>query len=159
VTGGPPELVIVPAYNEAATLASLLAEVRRAAPELTVVVIDDGSSDATARIATGSGARVLRHPFNLGYGAALQTGYKYALDRGAERIVQMDADGQHLPEEIPSFSLRCAGTSATSSWARASSLRAATRWAPCARSDATSSGPSRGLPGSPSRIRPRASRP
>jgi glycosyltransferase involved in cell wall biosynthesis len=103
VTGGPPELVIVPAYNEAATLASLLAEVRRAAPELTVVVIDDGSSDATARIATGSGARVLRHPFNLGYGAALQTGYKYALDRGAERIVQMDADGQHLPEEIPSL--------------------------------------------------------
>jgi glycosyltransferase involved in cell wall biosynthesis len=64
-------------------------------------VIDDGSRDGTAAAAARAGARVVRHAFNLGYGAALQTGYKYALERGVDWIVQMDADGQHLPGEIP----------------------------------------------------------
>jgi len=95
------ELLIVPAYDEAERLPALLAELRRSLPELAVLVIDDGSHDATAAVAARAGARVVRHPFNLGYGAALQTGYKYALAHGVERLVQMDADGQHLPAEVP----------------------------------------------------------
>ena len=94
------ELLILPAYDEAERLPGLLAELRRAQPGLELLVIDDGSRDATAAVAARAGARVVRHPFNLGYGAALQTGYKYALANGVERLVQMDADGQHLPAEI-----------------------------------------------------------
>jgi glycosyltransferase involved in cell wall biosynthesis len=94
-------ILILPAYDEEASLPGLLAELRRTLPEFELVVIDDGSRDATAHAAARAGARVLRHPFNLGYGAALQTGYKHALERGAELLVQMDADGQHLPAEVP----------------------------------------------------------
>lgn len=94
-------LLIIPAWNEAERLDGVLAEVVRAASDFEVVVVDDGSQDETAAIAERAGARVLRHPFNLGYGAALQTGYKYALQRGASLVVQMDADGQHDPGEIP----------------------------------------------------------
>jgi len=96
-----PELLILPAYDEAERLPGLLAELRRTLPGLELLVIDDGSRDGTAAAAARAGAHVVRHPFNLGYGAALQTGYKYALARGVERLVQMDADGQHLPSEIP----------------------------------------------------------
>ena len=64
-------------------------------------MIDDGSADATAELARSHGALVLRHPINLGYGAALQTGYKYALRRGAALVAQMDADGQHDPADLP----------------------------------------------------------
>jgi hypothetical protein len=93
-------VLILPAFDEAASLPGLLAEIRRVAPRFELVVIDDGSRDATAAAARAGGAHVLRHPFNLGYGAALQSGYKWALARGAELLVQMDADGQHLPSEI-----------------------------------------------------------
>jgi glycosyltransferase involved in cell wall biosynthesis len=79
----------------------VLDAVARLAPALRVVVIDDGSSDATGAIARARGAIVLRHPINLGYGAALQTGYKYALRCGAARVAQMDADGQHDPADLP----------------------------------------------------------
>ena len=72
-------------------------------PDHELVVIDDGSRDATADVAAQAGARVLRHPFNLGYGAALQTGFKYALEVDAPWVVQMDADGQHLPAEVPAL--------------------------------------------------------
>ncbi len=65
-----------------------------------MVVVDDGSSDETAAIARRHGAQVLRHPFNLGYGAALQTGYKYARRHSARLVVQMDADGQHDPRDV-----------------------------------------------------------
>ena len=92
--------IVIPAYNEAATIADLLAELARVAPAYERVVVDDGSSDRTAALAAAAGARVLRHPYNLGYGAGLQTGYKYALAAGASHVVQMDADGQHLPAEI-----------------------------------------------------------
>jgi len=64
------------------------------------VVVDDGSRDATAEAAARAGADVLRHPLNLGQGAALQTGIEYALLRGAERIVTFDADGQHRPQDV-----------------------------------------------------------
>src|SRR6185436_6823253 len=83
-----------------ARLGPVLEGVFRAGLDCEVVVVDDGSRDATAEVAARTGAHVLRHPFNLGYGAALQTGYKYALERGARVVAQMDADGQHDPAEL-----------------------------------------------------------
>jgi glycosyltransferase involved in cell wall biosynthesis len=94
-------LIVIPAYEEGARLAGVLEAVARAGLACEVVVVDDGSRDETSLVAARAGARVLRHPFNLGYGAALQTGYKYALERGAAIVVQLDADGQHDPAEIP----------------------------------------------------------
>jgi len=92
--------LIIPAYNEAGALHDVLARVAEADSGCEVVVVDDGSRDGTGDIAAGAGATVLRHPFNLGYGAALQTGYKYALECNAGLVVQMDADGQHDPAQI-----------------------------------------------------------
>ena len=94
-------IVGLPAYNEAERLPAVLAAIRAAGGATEIVVVDDGSADATAEVAAKEGAHVLRHPFNLGYGAALQTFYKYALRSGAELAVQLDADGQHDPAEIP----------------------------------------------------------
>jgi hypothetical protein len=94
-------VLVIPAFQEAARLGPVLEAVARAALGCEVVVVDDGSRDGTAEVAARAGASVLRHPFNLGYGAALQTGYKYALERGASVVVQIDADGQHDPAEIP----------------------------------------------------------
>ena len=90
-------ILLIPAYNEATRIAAVLDRVARALPDYDVVVVDDGSSDDTGEVARAAGARVVRHPFNLGYGAALQTGYKLAVRMGAELVVQMDADGQHDP--------------------------------------------------------------
>ncbi len=95
-----PAVLIIPAYNEAKNLPDVLARVAEIDSGCEVVVIDDGSQDSTGDIAARAGATVLRHPFNLGYGAALQTGYKYALERNAVLVVQMDADGQHDPAQI-----------------------------------------------------------
>lgn len=85
--------VICAAYNEARTIAGVVAELRRAAYQ--VVVVDDGSSDATRHLAAEAGANVVTHPINLGQGAALQTGIEYALAQGADVLVTFDADGQH----------------------------------------------------------------
>jgi glycosyltransferase involved in cell wall biosynthesis len=93
-------LLLVPAKDEAESLPRLLAELASLAPQFDVLVIDDGSEDDTARIAKQGGCTVLRHPFNLGYGAALTTGYRWALRRGYDAVVQVDADGQHPPREI-----------------------------------------------------------
>ena len=93
-------LVIIPAFNEAATLPSVLDALRTDAPQCDVVVVDDGSSDDTARVAKAGGAVVLSLPFNLGIGGALRTGFRYAVDQGYERAVQLDADGQHDPSAI-----------------------------------------------------------
>lgn len=94
-------LVVIPALDEAARIGPLLDRVASTTTTAEVVVIDDGSKDDTAAIARNHGATVLRHPFNLGYGAALQTGYKYAVTRRVDWLVQLDADGQHHPELIP----------------------------------------------------------
>lgn len=91
----------MPAFNEAARLPAVLSSLARVVPGAEVVVVNDGSKDRTTDVAREHGATVLELPFNLGYGAALQTGYKYALETGAEVVVQMDADGQHDPSEIP----------------------------------------------------------
>ena len=88
-------LVIVPAYNEERGIGRVIGSVRREMPEADILVVDDGSADGTARAAYSAGAAVARHPFNLGYGAALQTGYRFATRAGYEVLVQMDGDGQH----------------------------------------------------------------
>ena len=93
-------LAVVPAYNEAATIAQVVGEIRTAEPEFDVLVIDDGSTDATAQLARGAGARVLQLPFNLGIGGAVQAGFKFALDNDYDFMVQVDGDGQHDPAEI-----------------------------------------------------------
>ena len=90
--------VVIPAFNEAAVIARVVSEVARAGYR--VLVVDDGSSDATADLARAAGAIVIGHPFNLGQGAALQTGIDYALAQGAEGIVTFDADGQHRVADI-----------------------------------------------------------
>lgn len=96
----PRGVLVIPAFNEAPRLAGLLAAIDAQGLPLEKVVVDDGSADATSEVAARAGATVLRHPFNLGYGAGLQTGYKYALSVGAPWVVQMDADGQHDPRDV-----------------------------------------------------------
>jgi len=97
----PKTLLVIPAYNEQNTLPEVLREVRTAMPDLDVLVIDDGSTDRTARLARDAGVRVLSHPFNMGYGVAVQTGFKAAFERGYDRVAQMDGDGQHDPRDLP----------------------------------------------------------
>ncbi len=93
-------LVLIPCLDEGPRIGDIVRRVRELHPGLDVLVVDDGSGDDTADAARKAGAAVVRLPFNLGYGAALQTGYKYALEEGYERVVQMDGDGQHPPEQI-----------------------------------------------------------
>jgi len=93
-------LVIVPAYNEAGNIEQALGKLLEVQPHLDVVVIDDGSSDATGTLAKQFPVALITHPCNLGYGAALQTGFRYAEREGYTHVVQFDADGQHLPEDI-----------------------------------------------------------
>src|SRR4051812_21107442 len=93
-------LAVVPAYNEEGTIARVVTNIHEQAPDFDVVVIDDGSTDATGERAEHAGARVVRHPFNLGIGGAVQSGFTYALDNGYTRLVQVDGDGQHDPAEI-----------------------------------------------------------
>jgi polyprenyl-phospho-N-acetylgalactosaminyl synthase len=95
----PPSVhVVIAAYNEASVIARVVADVSRSGYHL--VVVDDGSADNTAVVAAAAGATVLRHPINLGQGAALQTGIDYALANGADVVVTFDADGQHRAADI-----------------------------------------------------------
>lgn len=96
-----PMIVVIPARNEAGRIGAVIRSVRDVLDDVPILVVNDDSTDATAAEAREAGARVISHPVNLGYGAALETGYQYSLRRGYDVIVQMDADGQHLPEEIP----------------------------------------------------------
>jgi glycosyltransferase involved in cell wall biosynthesis len=93
-------LAVVPAYNESATVAGVVRAIQMGAPGIDVLVIDDGSTDDTRERAQEAGARVLRHPFNLGIGGAVQSGFVYALDNDYDFMVQVDGDGQHDPGEI-----------------------------------------------------------
>ena len=90
-------LVIIPAYNEEASLPDVLAELAAQTPEYDVLVVSDGSTDRTAALARDAGVHVATLPFNLGIGGALRTGFAFAVRRGYERAVQFDADGQHDP--------------------------------------------------------------
>ena len=91
--------VVIPAYQCAATIEPVIADARRHLER--VVVVDDGSDDATAERARLAGAEVLRHPYNRGKGAALQTGMRHLVAQGFTHALSMDGDGQHLAREIP----------------------------------------------------------
>jgi glycosyltransferase involved in cell wall biosynthesis len=103
------KLAIVPAYNEGEMIQRVVRDIRREAPDFDVVVIDDGSSDGTGELARAEGAAVITHPFNLGIGGAVQSGYKYAMREGYDVAVQVDGDGQHKTEYLPSM-LEALGT-------------------------------------------------
>jgi glycosyltransferase involved in cell wall biosynthesis len=94
-------LVLIPAFNEAACIARVIADIRLVVPDYDILVVNDGSSDDTASVAKTAGAIVISHPFNMRYGVTIQTGYKYAFANGYDFIVQIDADGQHDPTCIP----------------------------------------------------------
>jgi glycosyltransferase involved in cell wall biosynthesis len=94
-------IAIVPALNEEATIGRVIEEIRRFDPDFDIVVVDDGSVDRTAGMAADSGAYVLRLPFNLGIGGAMQTGYRFAFEQGYDIAVQIDGDGQHDPSQLP----------------------------------------------------------
>jgi glycosyltransferase involved in cell wall biosynthesis len=93
-------LVIVPAWNEAANVGNTVREILQEVVGADVVVVDDGSTDATARVAAQAGARVLSLPFNMGVGGAMRTGFTYAQRHDYARAIQVDADGQHDPQDI-----------------------------------------------------------
>ena len=93
-------LIIIPAFNEEAGIAQVVRGIRTAHPELEILVINDGSADRTAEVAAAAGAIVLSHNFNMGYGVTIQTGYKFAYEKGYRYIVQIDGDGQHDPSFI-----------------------------------------------------------
>lgn len=93
-------LVVCPALNESASIAGVVAEITEAVPEALVLVVDDGSTDATAAVARAAGARVLRLPFNIGVGAAVRVGLLFASRHGIGVVVQCDADGQHPADAI-----------------------------------------------------------
>jgi glycosyltransferase involved in cell wall biosynthesis len=97
----PSYLAVVPAYNEAPTVGRVVRSIRETLPRFDVLVVDDGSTDATCAQAQAAGAVVLRHPFNLGIGGAVQSGFTYALDSGYDYLVQIDGDGQHEPVHVP----------------------------------------------------------
>ena len=93
-------LVVIPAHNEEESLPRTLDEVSRRAPDVDVLVVDDGSSDSTSAVARERGVPIVRHPINLGVGGALQSGFRYAWEHGYAAAVQLDADGQHDPGDL-----------------------------------------------------------
>jgi glycosyltransferase involved in cell wall biosynthesis len=95
------DYVVIPAYNEGNKIIDVVEQAKKFTEN--VVVIDDGSRDDTAKIAEELGVVVLKHPINLGKGAALKTGCDFAVMQGAKKIVVIDGDGQHDPKEIPEF--------------------------------------------------------
>jgi hypothetical protein len=93
-------VAVVPAYNEAGAIGRVVDEIRAFDPSFDVVVVDDASSDDTTAVAQAHGATVLRLPFNVGIGGAVQTGFRYALGEGYDRAVRLDGDGQHDASEL-----------------------------------------------------------
>lgn len=94
-------LIIIPAFNEAVNIVEVILKIQKNAPGKDILVIDDGSKDQTALLASKAGAHVVTHPFNMGYGVTCQTGFKYASRMGYDYVVLLDGDGQHEPACIP----------------------------------------------------------
>ena len=94
-------LIVMPAYNESQAVGDVVREAFTVLPGITILVVDDGSSDDTAQVAAAAGARVARLPFNLGVGGAMRLGFHYARAHGFAAVVQIDADGQHDPAHVP----------------------------------------------------------
>jgi glycosyltransferase involved in cell wall biosynthesis len=93
----------MPAFNESEAVADVVREVFEKVPGASVLVVDDGSSDSTAVVARDAGAHVAVLPFNLGVGGAMRLGFRYALENGYSRVVQIDSDGQHDPAGVASL--------------------------------------------------------
>lgn len=93
-------LIIIPAFNEEASLPGVIQDLRSNMPDADILVVDDGSRDRTAQTARHAGVRVASLPFNLGIGGGMQTGYRYAQNRGYDIAIQFDGDGQHVAAEI-----------------------------------------------------------
>jgi glycosyltransferase involved in cell wall biosynthesis len=93
-------IAVIPAYNESHTLRGVIQSIQQEAPDFDIVVVDDGSTDRSAQIARRAGVPVLRHPFNLGIGGAVQSGFQYAQEHGYDYMVQVDGDGQHCADQL-----------------------------------------------------------
>jgi len=96
-------LVIIPAYNEEKNIGAVLEDIRRFHYDIDIIVINDASKDNTEQVVVEKGEKIINHFYNLGYGGALQTGFKYAADKGYEYVIQFDGDGQHDPADIQSI--------------------------------------------------------
>ncbi len=94
-------LVIIPAYNEEGSIGKVVEEVKTHSLRVDILIVNDGSIDFTSDRARKSGVIVLDLPFNLGIGGAMQAGFRYAFEKGYDIAIQVDADGQHDPKEIP----------------------------------------------------------
>jgi glycosyltransferase involved in cell wall biosynthesis len=94
-------LVIIPALNEERFIGPVLSAISKVNGSIDILVVNDGSKDKTADIAEEMGAMVIDHTYNLGYGAALQTGFRFAVTKGYDYVITLDADGQHDPGSIP----------------------------------------------------------
>jgi glycosyltransferase involved in cell wall biosynthesis len=90
-------LIVVPAYNEEEYLPQVLFDIRKSNPQADILVVNDGSSDDTSQIARETGVKVLDIPFNIGYGGAVQTGFRFAVEYGHDFVITIDGDGQHNP--------------------------------------------------------------
>ena len=100
LTKQPKILIIIPAYNEGKNIGAVLNDIQKQSPGIPILVINDGSSDNTDKIALEHNAEVISLPYNSGYGVALQTGFLYAVKNNFSIVVQMDSDGQHDPANI-----------------------------------------------------------
>jgi len=96
-------LVIIPVFNEEETLRGVILGIRVSLPDADILVVNDGSTDSTSNIARKEGVLVLEHPYNMGIGATMQTGFLYALRNGYDIAIQVDGDGQHYPDFLPSL--------------------------------------------------------
>ena len=96
-------LIVMPAFNEVESVGDVVREVLTTLPGIAVLVVDDGSLDATSRAARAAGALVANLPFNLGVGGAMRVGFRYAIENDFDNVIQIDSDGQHDPRSVPSL--------------------------------------------------------